>query len=252
MNSIMNVYLIVLPLVFLAGFIDSIAGGGGLIALPAYLLAGIPVHIAMGTNKLSSSVGTFAASLTFFMHRQIWLKLALLASIFAWTGSYVGASLALLLSDTLLKTGMVVILPIMAFFILRYQPPVKLEQTERVPWLKLAFITFFVGLYDGLIGPGTGSMLIFAFVAFVNLSYTQASANAKVVNLASGLAALWAFAMSGQMDLHLGLWAALFSVLGNVSGSMMAIKLGKRIIQPLLIGVFALLMISLLWDVIRG
>ncbi len=248
----MNIYVIVLPLVFLAGFIDAIAGGGGLIALPAYVLAGIPVHIAMGTNKLSSSVGTLAASITFFMHRQLWLKSAFIASVFSLVGSYLGARGALLLSDTFLKTLMLMVLPIMAFIIVRYQPKVKDHITTDVPWFKVSFITFFVGMYDGLIGPGTGSLLIFAFVAFVHLSYTQASANAKVVNLASGIAALLAFSMNSQIDVRLGLWAALFSVLGNVSGSMMAIKLGKRIIQPILLGVFGLLMLSLLWDVLNG
>lgn len=248
----MNVYLIVLPLVFLAGFIDAIAGGGGLIALPAYVLAGIPVHIAMGTNKLSSSVGTLAASLTFFMHRQLWLKLALIASVFSLVGSYIGARFALVLSDTLLKTMILIILPFMAYIILRYQPKVKDTIIENIPWVKVGFVTFFVGMYDGLIGPGTGSLLIFAFVAFVHLSYTQASANAKVVNLASGIAALLAFSMDAQIDIRLGLWAALFSVLGNISGSMMAIKPGKKIIQPLLLIVFGLLMLSLLWDVLNG
>jgi hypothetical protein len=105
-------------------------------------------------------------------------------------------------------------------------------------------------MYDGFLGPGTGSILIFAFVTFIRMEHTQASANAKIVNLASGIAAFAAFAMNGQVMLTLGLWAALFSILGNYSGSLLAIRFGKRIIQPLLILVFALLMLKLIYDLV--
>ena len=249
----MNVYLIVLPFVFLAGFIDAIAGGGGLIALPAFIIAGIPVHVAMGTNKLSSSIGTFAASLTYFVHRQIWLKLALFASAWSLLGSYLGARLALWTDPRFLTTLMLVVLPVVAFVVLRQNPkPKAVSNHPTIPWGSVTWVSFAVGMYDGFLGPGTGSLLILAFVGVLHLSYTQASANAKVVNLASGIAALLAFSMNAQVDVGLGLAAALVSVLGNVSGSMLAIKLGKSIIRPILIGVFGVLMLSLFWDVLNG
>lgn len=246
----MNTFLIVLPLVFLAGFIDAIAGGGGLIALPAYLFAGIPIHIAMGTNKLSSSLGTLSASLTFFFHRKLWLKLAFFASFFSLIGSFFGAQMALLVSPILLKYLLVLVLPLMANFVLRKKKVIEYTESISVPWILIASISFFVGMYDGFLGPGTGSILIFAFVTFVRMDYTQASANAKIVNLASGAAAFTAFAMSGQVDFKLGLWAALFSILGNYSGSLLAIRFGKKIIQPLLIIVFGLLMLKLIYDLV--
>lgn len=246
----MSTFIIVLPLVFLAGFIDAIAGGGGLIALPAYLFAGIPMHIAMGTNKLSSSLGTLSASLTFFFHRKLWLKLAFFASFFALTGSFFGAQMALHVSPILLKYLLVLVLPLMAIFVLRKKKVIEYTETIKVPWTLIATISFFVGMYDGFLGPGTGSILIFAFVTFVRMDYTQASANAKIVNLASGVAAFTAFAMNGQVDFKLGLWAALFSILGNYSGSLLAIRFGKKVIQPLLIIVFGLLMLKLIYDLV--
>ena len=105
-------------------------------------------------------------------------------------------------------------------------------------------------MYDGFIGPGTGSMLIFGFVSVIGMSYTQASANAKIVNLASGIAALITFGFSAQVNVLLGLSAALFSVAGNISGSLLAVRYGKKLIQPLLILVFGILMIKMILDVL--
>ena len=244
----MNELVLVLPLVFLAGFIDSIAGGGGLISLPAYLIAGIPIHQAMGTNKLSSSFGSLSASITFFLHRKLWLKLAFYASFFAFTGAYLGTRLALLVPANTLKTLLILVLPFMALFILRKRPETTFTQEEKTPWIKIAWISFLVGMYDGFIGPGTGTLLIFGFVGVVKMAYTQASANAKVVNLASGLASLVAFSLSGNVNVSLGILAAGASILGNVTGSHLAIKMGKRIIQPMLVLVLGLLLLKLVWD----
>ena len=245
----MSTYLIVLVLVYLVGFIVAIAGGGGLIALPAYLFAGIPVHIAMGTNKLSSSLGTLSASLTYFYHKKVLLRLALFASFFSLIGSFLGAQMALMVSPVLLRLRLVLV-PLMSLFVLRKEKVIEYTEALKIPWVLIALISFFVGMYDGFLGPGTGSILIFAFVSFVRMEHTQASANAKIVNLASGVAAFTAFAMNGQVDIKLGLWAALFSILGNYSGSLLAIRFGKRIIQPLLIFVFGLLMLKLIYDLV--
>ena len=110
----MNIYLIVCPLVFLAGLVDSIAGGGGLISLPAFLLAGLPAHNAIATNKLSSAIGTTVSTARFAKNGYIKLKLALPCIVLSLTGSVTGANLSLLVSDTLLKKIMIVVLPIVA------------------------------------------------------------------------------------------------------------------------------------------
>lgn len=241
---------IIVPLVFLAGFIDAIAGGGGLIALPAYLFAGVPIHLAMGTNKLSSSIGTFSATVTFFLHKRIMINVALISAGLALIGSWIGSSLALIMDPSVLKTVLIFVLPVMAVIILRPRKEVEVTEKVSIDWLRIGLITFFVGMYDGFIGPGTGSLLIFGFVSVLGMSYTQASANAKVVNLASGIAAVVTFGLSGQINVPLGLVAAAFSVAGNLSGSLLAIRFGKKVIQPLLIGVFSLLMIRLILDVL--
>jgi len=121
---------------------------------------------------------------------------------------------------------------------------------DQFPWIQITLITFLVGMYDGFIGPGTGSMLIFGFVSVIGMSYTQASANAKIVNLASGIAALITFGFSSKVNVLLGLAAAVFSVAGNIAGSLLAVKYGKKVIQPLLIIVFGILMIKMILDVV--
>ncbi len=138
----------------------------------------------------------------------------------------------------------------MALFVLRPRKEVVISPKDKFPWAQITLITFLVGMYDGFIGPGTGSMLIFGFVSVIGMSYTQASANAKLVNLASGIAALITFGFSAQVDVVLGLSAALFSITGNVAGSLMAVKYGKKLIQPLLIVVFGILMIKMILDVL--
>ncbi|MFR2849085.1 MAG: sulfite exporter TauE/SafE family protein, partial [Hungatella hathewayi] len=112
-------YLIVCPLVFLAGFIDSIAGGGGLISLPAFLIAGVPPHMALGTNKLSSTLGTTVSTIRYGKNGFIHGKIAIAASVAALIGSPIGANLSLLVSESVIKNMMIVILPIVAYYVLR-------------------------------------------------------------------------------------------------------------------------------------
>src|SRR5512133_1877040 len=112
-------YLIVCPLVFLAGFVDSIGGGGGLISLPAYLLAGIPPHLAIGCNKFSSCIGTSVSTARFFRNGYVQLRLALTAAGFALGGAAIGARISLLIPENVLRIVLLVILPVVAFFVLK-------------------------------------------------------------------------------------------------------------------------------------
>lgn len=243
----MSDLVIVLPMVFLAGFIDSIAGGGGLIALPAYLLAGIDMHTAMGTNKLSSSIGTLSASITYFMHKKILLKVAFFSAFFAFVGSSIGSFIALEVSTKLLEKVLIAIIPIMAILILQKRAE-HTDESTHLSWVKMAVISLTVGMYDGFIGPGTGTLLIIGFVYWIKMSSTHASANAKIINLSSGIAAMVIFGFKGHVDYRLGLLAALFSIVGNVLGAHFTLKWGKKIIQPLLVMVLFLLMITLILE----
>ena len=115
----MLLYLIVCPLVFLAGFVDSIAGGGGLISLPAFFFAGLPAHVAIGTNKLSSTLGTSVSTVRYFKQGFVPVKMAVCSSVAALCGSLIGASLSLLISESVIRHMMIVVLPVVAFYVLK-------------------------------------------------------------------------------------------------------------------------------------
>lgn len=255
MNVTIETILIICPLTFLAGFIDSIAGGGGLISLPSYLLIGLPSHAALGTNKFSSSIGTLIATLRYAKNKRMHYKSALTAAIAALIGSYSGALLALAFDEKFLRVLLIVLLPVMALFILtrkKFGEESKIAALSGKRVIILSVITgLILGAYDGFFGPGTGTFLILAFTGIIGLDLATASGNAKVVNLASNIAAVVAFIAGGSVVFAIGIPAAISGTLGNWLGSGLAIKNGARVIRPVFIGVMVLLFGKILWDLIN-
>lgn len=247
-------YLIICPLVFLGGFIDSVAGGGGLITLPAYLMAGLPVHLAAGTNKVVAGIGTATATAKYFRSGKVKLRIALWAAAGALVGASVGAEIAQLLSDALLQGLMLVALPLVAVF-LAFRKDFGKETEERTyspryeRWVSL-LIGLGIGLYDGLIGPGTGTFLIMAFTALLSLDMVTASGCAKVGNLASNVAAAVSFILDGSVLWVLVVPAALCSVAGNYCGALYAIRGGGKKIRGMIFVVLGLLFAKMLWELI--
>ena len=244
-------YLIVCPLVFLAGLVDSIAGGGGLISLPGYLIAGVPAHMALGTNKLSSTVGTVVS--TARLARQGYLKgklsMAAAASVAAMAGSAIGAHAALLVSDEVTRHMMIVVLPVVAFYVLRKKDGDEgKENTLSRPAMTAIAVgaAFFIGCYDGFYGPGTGTFLLLVLTGAARMDTRSASAQTKVINLSSNVAALITFIISGNVNYHLGLAAGLCSVGGHYLGSGLVISSGQRIVRPLILVVLSILFLKIL------
>lgn len=154
----MGIYFIVCPLVFLAGFVDAIAGGGGLISLPAYMFAGIPVHAAIATNKLSSSTGTVVSTARLIKNKKVDWGFVPGTVIGALIGSVAGANLTLIMSDYILKMVLVVLLPVVAICVLKdknmdVEVPVGMTKTKQ--YLIAIVCSFVIGCYDGFYGPGT-------------------------------------------------------------------------------------------------
>lgn len=155
--------MIVCPLVFLAGFVDAIAGGGGLISLPAYMFAGVPVHNAIATNKLSSCTGTVVSTWRLIKNKRVDWYFVPGTVVCALAGSVIGANLALIISDEILKTVLVVLLPIVAFCVLRdknLEVIIPEGMTRRKQYIIAAACSLGIGIYDGFYGPGTGTFLI--------------------------------------------------------------------------------------------
>jgi len=245
MQLTLQTFLIVCPLVFLAGLIDAIGGGGGLISLPAYLIAGLPPHLAVGTNKMSSPFGTALATYRFIKAGLVNLKLAVPAVIAAILGSSIGANISLLLPDKVMTYILVIILPVSAFLVMN-RKIFNDEGNDCVTLDKRTYITatasaFIVGIYDGFYGPGTGTFLIIAFTVFAKLDLKMANAQAKVINLTTNVTALIIFLINGQVLLPLGIAAAVCNMIGGYLGAGLALKNGSKIVKPSILLVLFLL-----------
>lgn len=242
--------LIVCPLVFLASFIDSIAGGGGLISLPAYYLAGLPPVLASGTNKLSAMLGTSVSAYSYAKKGCIDWRCALYATVGAVPGSVLGAALLQIVPQDVARLAIVLALPIIAFFVLRKKDSLTPHRRvrERLVPLACLLIGLIIGIYDGLIGPGTGTFLILLFISVVGVDQMKALGCARVVNLSSNIGALISMAAGGHVLYPLGLCAAAFAALGNFLGARCALKGGIRFVRKLLLIVLALIFLKLLYD----
>ena len=251
MNITIQTYLIVCPLVFLAGFVDAIGGGGGLISLPAYLIAGLPAHNAVATNKLSSSLGTTVSTARYIKKGHIDYKLGIPGIIASLTGAQIGSRIALLVSDEAFKIILMVILPVLALYILLKKDMQPAKENSLPFKLQLAIVivaTFLIGVYDGFYGPGTGTFLIIAYTALAKMDVLKAGGNTKLSNLTSNISSLVVFLMSGTVIIGLGLAASVFGILGNYLGAGFAIKHGAKGIRYVIIVVIALLFIKILVD----
>jgi len=232
-------FLIVCPLIGIAGFIDSIAGGGGLISLPAYLISGLPVHICIATNKMSSSMGTAIATAKYALSGYIDWHLAVFCAAASLAGAAMGANLAMLISDSTFRILMLIILPLTALYVLRKKNlfddgnRVTLSFAHTV--ILSSAIAFALGLYDGFYGPGTGTFLILLLTRFAHMDLRRANGITKVINLSSNVSSLIVYLLNAQVLLPLGLTAGLFSILGNYLGSRCFTSKGAAIARPVIL-----------------
>ena len=243
------------PLAFLAGFVDAIAGGGGLISLPAYIFAGLPVHLALGTNKLSNSMGTLVATARYALRGYMVREFVLVAVPLALAGSWAGSNAALVTEDTVFRVIMLAALPFVAFFVLRTRDLDAFSRVEIPRGRALATtacIALVMGFYDGFFGPGTGTFLMLLLTALAHQDVRHAQGTTKAVNISTNLAALAVFAANGQVLLGLGLVAGAFNIVGNWLGSQSFIGKGSAIARPVMLAVIAAFFVKLLVDIVAG
>lgn len=251
-----QILLVVLPLIFLGGFVDSVAGGGGLITLPAYLMAGIPPHFAMGTNKVVNGFGTALASFKYFRGGKIRLRPALIAGIGALAGAAVGTKIALLIPEDILKVLMLVALPCAAVLLMlkkdfgkESDAPAR-EYAPREETVRAALIGLGLGCYDGLIGPGTGTFMIMAFTMALSMDLLTSSGCAKVANLASNIASAVLFIFNGKVLWLLAVPAAVCNMLGAYCGARYAMRGGSTKVRGMIFVVLGLLFVKMLYELL--
>lgn len=244
-----TIALILSGVSFLAGFVDSIAGGGGLIMLPALLLAGIPPQHALGTNKFGSAFGTGVALVNFICNKKVIWKIAMVGVVFTLTGSFLGTKTILLFSNQIIGKIIVILLPLAVLGTLapRKERSFNEALSEWDLYLKVPLICFSIGFYDGFFGPGTGSFLIIALYVMLGLNLVQASATAKVFNFGSNIGALTIFLLEGKVLFWLGVPLAIANIIGNYLGSMLAIKKGSQVVKAFLLVSLTILCASLVW-----
>ena len=247
-----TVLILIVLAAFAAGWVDAVIGGGGLVQLPVLLLIpGISPISALATNKFASIFGTTTSAITYRRRTRTELRSILPMAAAALIGSAAGAALAALLPVSVIKPIVVVALIAVAAFTAarpdlgRAAVHVPVH-THRVP-LGLA-IGVVIGGYDGLIGPGTGAFLVFALVGLLGLDFLQASAKAKVVNVATNLGALAYFVPHGWVLWRLGLLLAAANLAGGYLGARTAISRGSSFVRAAFLVVSGALIAKLCWD----
>lgn len=240
-------------MVGLAGFVDASAGGGGIIALPAYLFTGMPVHFAYGCNKFSASCGTSLAVFRFWSAGSVTLRTALIAAASSFIGSAIATRIVLMIDGQILKAMLLFIIPFAAIVISLKrgfgENDLSSTLSSRATLTLPIIIGFLIGGYDGLLGPGTGTFAIFAFSMLMKYDLKTASGNAKILNLASNYASLITFALAGTVLYRIAIPAAICNIIGNYIGSGCAITKGARFIRPMMTSVLIILLGKMFFDI---
>ncbi|MBP1764314.1 MAG: hypothetical protein H6Q65_1372 [Firmicutes bacterium] len=238
---------------FLASFVDSVVGGGGLISLPALLLTGLPPVAVLGTNKLASVCGSITSSISFLRSGKMNLGLVKYLFPLSFLGSIAGAYTVRLIPPEFLKPLVIVMLVLVAIYTV-----FKKDWGDKSTYQGInnrigvlgSCAAFTLGFYDGFFGPGTGSFLIFVFL-MLGFDFVVAAGNAKALNFASNLGAAITFILAGSVNYIYGISMGAAMIIGAIAGSRVAITKGAAYVRPLFISITVLLIGKQLWDVLH-
>ena len=247
----LDLTLLLVAAAFVAGFVDAIAGGGGLITVPMLMLAGLPPAQALATNKVQGVFGAATAALSYGRSGLVDLRGQLGAAAIAFAAGLAGAFCVTLIPTQALRYVLpVILIAIAAFFALK--PGLSdADRTARIsPAAFTAFVVPLIAFYDGLIGPGTGAFFMLGFVMLAGYGILKATAHTKLLNFASNLGGLVAFALIGKPLWVTGLAMGAAQIAGAWVGSKLAMRIGARLIKPLLVITSTTLALKLIWDLI--
>lgn len=244
-----DILMLLVAAALFAGFVDSIAGGGGLITLPVLLLTGMSPLDALATNKVQGIFGSVTSTASYAMAGHVDLRRQIGGALIAFGAGLAGAMTATLLPVDALRYGLPVILIAIAAFFAFKKGLDDLDRIQRIsPLMFSAFVVPLIGYYDGAIGPGAGAFYMISFVTLAGYGVLKATAHTKLLNFASNFGGFLAFSMIASPWWKVGLAMGVAQIVGARLGSKMAMKRGARMIKPLLVGTSLVLALRLIWQ----
>lgn len=238
---------------FFAGFVDSIAGGGGCISLPAYLLLNLPTHTAFACNKTSACIGTSIATYKYFKSGHINLKVTLISAICGVIGSNIAARIIFALDAQVFQKIIICVTPFAALFLILKKDFGSEDAFDTIPaskvWIVSVITGLVLGLYDGIVGPGTGTFAIMIFASVLKFDLKTAGGNAKLLNFCTGLGSVIHYIAAGAVLWPLVALTASSNIIGNYIGSTLAIKKNVRFIRIMMSVAVIILLAKLTYDV---
>lgn len=228
---------------FIAGYIDAIAGGGGMIQVPVLLYSGIPPIFVLATNKMASLFGTLMATIKYFLSKKISLKIVSIAIVPCLIASYIGSELVMYLPDYLIQWAILISIPVALLFLLKKSKQIKEEKTELTK-KNIVLATAPIGFYDGLLGPGTGTYMTISMKKFLHLDYIISTASTKPLNLATNVGSAIAFLLAGKVLWMVAIPMAIANMAGSWTGSHYAVKGGEAFIKKVLIFVLVFMLLA--------
>ncbi|BBB89530.1 MAG TPA: sulfite exporter TauE/SafE family protein [Methylomusa anaerophila] len=232
---------------FVAGFLDSIAGGGGLLLLPALLFSGLPPQIALGTNKFAATIGLFGSFINFVINKKVMWEIVKRGIVFSLLGGFLGSRSILLFSNEAVGKIILFFLPLalLATLIPRENKGGEAGAPPGMLPVKIPVICFAAGFYDGFFGPGSSSFLILALNLFAGLDLVNASATAKPFTVISCITSSMVFLWNGKVLISLGLFLAMANIAGNYAGSKLVIRKGTTVVRTWLVASLVILFVFL-------
>ena len=241
--------------VFFAGIVDALAGGGGLITLPAYLAVGLNPALVLGTNKLASCLGTVVSTVRYHRALKFSIKDFLPVIAASMIGSWLGARAAILVDPSLIRPMLLAALPAVAWLVWSRKDFGAVDESGRLSAAERrrrgVIVAAPIGAYDGFFGPGTGTFFALAFARWGRHDLLGATARAKILNLVSNISALAAFLWAGRLDWKVGLSMSVLSIAGHWVGSHLGVRKGAAVIRPVVVFVCAGLFLKVLFDAMR-
>ncbi len=237
---------------FISSILESIAGAGGIISVPVFLMAGLPMHMALGTNKLAASVGSLTSLGRFVKNGYIDWKLGIPSTIVGLMGAVLGTELQLLVPAEYLEYLLLLVLPIVAVFVFRTKkfPETTEKMNEKKRMAIILVSSFILGGYNGFYGPGMGTFLILAYCILAKIDIRTTSGNVKLISITSGIASLVTSALNGQVFWILGLIGAAVAMIGNFVGTGLTIKKGSKVVLPVVIIALVMLAVKVVIDLL--